>query len=118
VPGERPQTIRDTTGAAVQDEEGEAIARARQAPDCGPACQEALDELEQFLDGELPAGEIGRIEQHLADCHPCTDRASFEEQLRALVRRGCADSAPPDLVERIRLGLETGELRGVDRDVG
>lgn len=102
----------------MQDEEGDAIARVRQTADCGQSCQEALDDLERFLDGELPAGEVGRVEQHLADCHPCTDRASFEEQLRALVRRGCADSAPPELVERIRAGLATGELRGLDGDGG
>jgi anti-sigma factor (TIGR02949 family) len=82
--------------------------------DCGPACQEALADLERFLDGELPAGDIGRVKQHLSACYPCTDRASFEEQLRALVRRGCADAAPPDLVDRIRTGLHSGGLPGVD----
>jgi mycothiol system anti-sigma-R factor len=102
----------------VEDEEGTAIARARQAPECGPACQEALDELERFLDGELPQGSVGRVEAHLAGCHPCMDRASFEEQLRALVRRGCADSAPPELVERIRVGLQSGQLRGLDGEPG
>jgi mycothiol system anti-sigma-R factor len=102
----------------VEDEEGNAIARARRQPECGPACQEALDELERFLDGELPDPSVGRIEAHLADCHPCMDRASFEEQLRALVKRGCADSAPPELVERIRVGLRTGDLRGLDEGLG
>ncbi len=82
--------------------------------ECGPDCQEALAELERFLDGELPADEVGRVKQHLSACYPCTDRASFEEQLRALVRRGCADAAPSDLVERIRSGLLAGDLRGVD----
>jgi anti-sigma factor (TIGR02949 family) len=81
---------------------------------CGPDCQEALAELEEFLDGELPPTEIGRIKAHLSACYPCTDRASFEEQLRAMVRRGCADAAPPDLVERIRSGLVAGDLPGVD----
>jgi mycothiol system anti-sigma-R factor len=83
---------------------------------CGPDCREALDELERFLDGELPEGEVGRVKQHLSDCYPCTDRASFEEQLRAIVRRGCADAAPPDLVDRIRSGLLSGDLPGVDPD--
>jgi len=86
--------------------------------DCGPECQEALAELEQFLDGELPEGEVHRVKQHLSACYPCTDRASFEEQLRAIVRRGCADAAPPELVERIRAGLSAGDLPGVDPDAG
>jgi anti-sigma factor (TIGR02949 family) len=80
--------------------------------DCGPDCQQALAELERFLDGELPASEVGAISQHLADCYPCTDRATFEEQLRAIVRRGCVDAAPTDLVERIQLQLDRGGLPG------
>jgi mycothiol system anti-sigma-R factor len=89
---------------------------ASPATDCGPDCQEALAELERFLDGELPEGEVGRVKQHLSDCYPCTDRASFEEQLRAVVRRGCVDAAPADLVERIRSGLANGDLPGVSPD--
>ncbi len=80
--------------------------------DCGADCEQALVELELFLDGELPEGEIGRISQHLAACYPCTDRATFEEQLRAIVRRGCVDAAPADLIERIRATLDAGALPG------
>jgi anti-sigma factor (TIGR02949 family) len=81
--------------------------------DCAADCQEAIEELERFLDGELPEGEVERVSAHLAACYPCTDRASFEEQLRALLRRGCTDAAPADLVERIRAGLDSGDLPGV-----
>lgn len=79
--------------------------------DCGPDCVEALADLERFLDGELPSSDVGRISEHLAACYPCTDRATFEEQLRAVVRRGCADAAPPELVDRIRVALD-GNLPG------
>ena len=96
----------------MEDEQSDAIAQARQSSACGPACQEALDELERYLDGELPTDAKGRVRQHLADCYPCTDRATFEEQLRAIVRRGCVDSAPPELIDRIRTGLATGQLPG------
>ena len=75
---------------------------------CGDECQEALDQLEAFLDGELPTAKVDDIRQHLTECYPCTDRATFEEQLRAIVRRGCADVAPPYLVDRIREHLTTG----------
>ncbi|MEX1177380.1 MAG: mycothiol system anti-sigma-R factor [Nitriliruptor sp.] len=98
----------------MNEDESAAIAGARQEPACGPDCQEALDELERFLDGELPDVARARIQQHLSDCYPCTDRATFEEQLRAIVRRGCADSAPTELVDRIRTGLRAGDLRGTD----
>ena len=77
---------------------------------CGPACEEALERLESFLDGELPEEELGNIQQHLADCHPCTDRATFEEQLRSLVRHKCVDQAPPALFDRVRAHLGDAAL--------
>lgn len=70
--------------------------------ECGNDCQEALDRLERYLDGELPGTSLEEVKQHLTACYPCTDRASFEEQLRAIVRRDCVESAPPSLVIRIR----------------
>lgn len=75
--------------------------------DCGSTnCEDALTELQRFLDGELPVSELEQIRQHLVDCFPCADRASFEEQLRSIVRRGCAETAPSTLVDRIRLELD------------
>ena len=82
-----------------------------QVGNCGSDCEGALERLEAFLDGELPEDDLGDIEQHLADCHPCTDRASFEEQLRAIVRRECVDEAPPALLERIRAHLDDASVR-------
>lgn len=72
----------------------------------GADCAEALAELEAYLDGELPHLEVDRLSAHLADCYPCTDRLEFEEQLRAIVRRDCVESAPDGLVDRIRHHLE------------
>ena len=65
-------------------------------------CSDALARLEAYLDGELPDADVDQISMHLSDCYPCTDRASFEEQLRAIVRRECVEEAPPALLERIR----------------
>jgi mycothiol system anti-sigma-R factor len=73
--------------------------------DCGADCQEALAQLEAYLDGELGEDAKERISGHLAQCFPCADRASFDEQLRAMVRERCAETAPPHLLDRIRLHL-------------
>lgn len=78
---------------------------------CGEECSEALERLEAYLDGELPHEDIGDIREHLTACYPCTDRVSFEEQLRALVRRGCTDQAPPQLLLRIEEALSDGLSR-------
>lgn len=75
-------------------------------PECGEDCQEALDKLEAFLDGELEDHSVSDISQHLAACYPCADRADFESQLRAIIKRGCAEQAPASLVDRIRLHLD------------
>lgn len=72
---------------------------------CGGGCEEALAQLESYLDGELPGADVQQIATHLAACYPCTDRATFEEQLRAIVRRDCVDEAPAELVDRIRTHL-------------
>ena len=72
-------------------------------------CDRALAELERYLDGELPASELDTVRDHLAACYPCADRATFEEQLRAIVRERCAEAAPPTLVERIRSRLDETE---------
>jgi anti-sigma factor (TIGR02949 family) len=70
------------------------------------ACTDALDQLELYLDGELPSDQLGRIREHLAACYPCSDRATFEEQLRALVKDRCAEATPPDLESAIRARLD------------
>ena len=74
--------------------------------DCGADCQEALRDLQRYLDGELPESRLETIGTHLASCFPCTDRASFEAEFRRVIRRGCDDHAPAELVERIRLRLD------------
>ena len=80
--------------------------------ECGNDCQEALARLERYLDGELPHVSLDEVKEHLTACYPCTDRASFEEQLRAIVRRDCVESAPPTLVLRIRDHLSGLQAEG------
>jgi mycothiol system anti-sigma-R factor len=81
-------------------------------PECGEECQEALARLERYLDGELPGTTLGQIKQHLTACYPCTDRLSFEEQLRSIVARECVETPPASLVARIRASLAAGDLPG------
>lgn len=73
---------------------------------CSDECREALRRLGAFLDGELGEVTQARMAAHLDACVPCTGRVDFEEQLRALVRAGCAGQAPAELRERILLQLD------------
>ncbi len=67
--------------------------------DCGPDCQEALREVERFLDGELEATLHVRIEEHLSACSPCMQRAEFRRHLKILVSSKCAESEVPAVFE-------------------
>lgn len=70
-------------------------------------CSELFDQLDLYLDGELPPGRLEELREHLAVCFPCADRVTFEQQLQAIVRDRCATTAPTTLVQRIRVHLST-----------
>lgn len=72
-------------------------------PNCGVNCEETLREVGRFLDGELEEGTRGDIQRHLADCHPCMERADFRKHLKELVHDRCTEKQVPDgLQDRIR----------------
>jgi mycothiol system anti-sigma-R factor len=77
-------------------------------PDCGPECQEALREIERFLDGELEPGLRAFVDHHLSSCSPCTQRVEFRVHLKEMISSSCRrDSMPPDLLRRVQALLQT-----------
>ncbi len=95
-------SARSRTGPDHDNADEGAMPEADQCGDAGAdGCLQALADLESYLDGELPDARLASIRQHIEACFPCTGRATFEEQLRALVRDGCAESAPSSLITRI-----------------
>ena len=74
-------------------------------------CDQALDELEAYLDHELAEGERAAVEEHLLGCSPCFERGEFRRRLREIVRRKCtpvSQDLPPHVAERIRGVLARG----------
>jgi anti-sigma factor (TIGR02949 family) len=71
----------------------------------GETCQEALQELQRYLDDECGQDLEVAIRAHLGDCPPCLDRAEFERALRAIISSKCRDAAPPGLIARIATDL-------------
>jgi len=65
-------------------------------------CEEALDLLEPYLDGDLPPGEMDRVRRHLEACPACAAELSLaariQRELRALPQPDC----PPEVIERVR----------------
>jgi anti-sigma factor (TIGR02949 family) len=68
-------------------------------------CDQALQELEAYIDGELAVTDRRSVEDHLQGCSHCFERKEFRVQVRQVIRRKCRPvvELPPGLAERIRL---------------
>ena len=69
--------------------------------------QEWTDQLSDYLDGELTAGERDAVEAHLSDCAPCA--AVLDDLKRVVARAAAVEARPPqgDLWTGIAARLET-----------
>lgn len=71
------------------------------------SCRETLDRLEDYLDRELSANEVKKVEQHLKLCRQCTKKFAFEarllEEMRAKINR---IRMPSDLKDRVFHALQ------------
>ena len=63
-----------------------------------PDCEEVLENLFEYLDGELGDLECSEIEAHLDACKRCYPRAEFERTFLEAVRRGQSGECCPDAV--------------------
>jgi mycothiol system anti-sigma-R factor len=64
-------------------------------------CEEALEALYVFLDGELTDARRIEIRHHLDDCSPCLEAFDFEAELRLVIRQRCRDQVPESLRQRL-----------------
>jgi mycothiol system anti-sigma-R factor len=68
-------------------------------------CQEAMQTLYHFLDGELTDDRRKIIQRHLEECSPCLDAFDFEAELKAVIARNCRDQVPEHLRQRVLRAL-------------
>jgi mycothiol system anti-sigma-R factor len=72
-----------------------------------PECEQALQDLERFLDGEMPEPARGLLDRHLNGCTPCMERADFKRHLKELIASRCGcDEVPASLQVRVAAVLE------------
>jgi anti-sigma factor (TIGR02949 family) len=64
-------------------------------------CDDAIAQLYSYLDGELDADVVARVEFHLQRCSPCLEAYDFEAELRKVIVAKCEESVPGDLRQRI-----------------
>jgi mycothiol system anti-sigma-R factor len=57
-------------------------------------CDEVLDRVYEFLDGEIDGKRRHEIKEHLEECSPCLQKFGLEETVKAIVKRSCSDPAP------------------------
>jgi mycothiol system anti-sigma-R factor len=68
-------------------------------------CRSFLARLYLYLDGEIDDEQRADIDRHLEACTGCEHQFVFERDLKALVRRKCAEQPDEVLVERLRIEI-------------
>ena len=68
-------------------------------------CNETIERLYHFMDGELTEERRLQIERHLDDCSPCVRVYGFEAELRQVIANRCRDHVPDALRRRIAAAL-------------
>lgn len=65
-------------------------------------CQECLDHMWQYIDGELDLVSTGELQRHLDQCRECFTEAELERRLKDMMRRACGcEQAPARLRDRL-----------------
>ncbi len=75
------------------------------------SCSDAVRQLWEYLEHELPAGDAERIEEHLSVCRRCCGEVEFAEELRRFLADNARPILPPQVqarMEKFLLGLEMG----------
>jgi len=75
-------------------------------------CQDAIDRLVEYLDGELTAATLADFEAHLARCAPCRAYLATYRRTNELVAKAHRIHMPERLRARLRDLLEARRERG------
>lgn len=77
-------------------------------------CEDALDTLYHFLDGELDDERRRHIQEHLDRCSPCLEAFDFQAELKLVVAQRCRETVPEHLRARVAevLAEASGSFEG------
>jgi mycothiol system anti-sigma-R factor len=74
-------------------------------------CNETIEILYQYLDGELTDERRLEIKVHLDECGPCLGAFDFESDLRRIIANRCKDHVPESLRQRVHDAILEEERR-------
>ncbi len=74
-------------------------------------CDDTIERLYRYLDGELTDDRRANIKRHLDECAPCLGAFDFEAELRVVISSRCKDHVPDSLRERVHEALLEEERR-------
>ena len=69
-------------------------------------CEEAYQQIYEYLDRELSEGELATVRQHLDDCPPCAHHFHFEGTIVRYVHdQGARETCPAAAAKAILSGF-------------
>ncbi len=74
-------------------------------------CDETIERLYYYLDGELTEERRVEIALHLDMCGPCVGAFGFEAELRKVIANRCKDHVPDALLDRVAHALQDERVR-------
>jgi mycothiol system anti-sigma-R factor len=74
-------------------------------------CDETIERLYFYLDGELTEQRRVEIVRHLDMCGPCVGAYGFESELRRVIANRCKDHVPDALIDRVAEALREEHSR-------
>jgi len=70
-------------------------------------CEEALDRLFEYIDGELTPSELEHVAAHLKECPPCEAEHKLNEKIKTRVAATGGECAPETLKLKVLETLRT-----------
>jgi len=64
-------------------------------------CDDAVEKLYEYLDGELDGPTMQQVKDHLQRCSPCLEAFDFHDQLRHVVQHKCAEQMPLEMKAKL-----------------
>ncbi len=72
-------------------------------------CEDAIERLYPYLDGEINSYRKWQIRRHLKSCPPCDSAFVFEQKLKAVIKERTREDVPPEVISRLQEFLHAEE---------